>query len=51
MEQEKEMRNSDRQALDQAFGLWRDSAEDGLAYQDCLRSEWGHGAAGSEHEA
>jgi hypothetical protein len=24
----------------QAFGLWRSNAEDGLSYQDRLRSEW-----------
>ena len=23
-----------------AFGMWRDMAEDGLAYQERLRSEW-----------
>ncbi|MDP3719243.1 MAG: CopG family transcriptional regulator [Acidobacteriota bacterium] len=23
-----------------AFGIWRDLAEDGLAYQERLRSEW-----------
>ena len=23
-----------------AFGIWRDMAEDGLAYQERLRSEW-----------
>ena len=25
---------------DRAFGLWRDRAEDGVAYQRRLRSEW-----------
>ena len=28
-------------ALDQAFGLWKDRSEDGLAYQEGLRAEWG----------
>ena len=23
-----------------AFGMWKDMAEDGLAYQERLRSEW-----------
>jgi metal-responsive CopG/Arc/MetJ family transcriptional regulator len=26
---------------DEAFGLWKDRAEDGLDYQSRLRSEWG----------
>lgn len=25
---------------EKAFGLWRDVADDGLAYQERLRSEW-----------
>ncbi len=27
-------------AIDKAFGLWRHRNEDGLAYQERLRSEW-----------
>ena len=27
-------------AIDAAFGLWADREEDGLAYQERLRSEW-----------
>jgi metal-responsive CopG/Arc/MetJ family transcriptional regulator len=27
-------------AIDAAFGLWSDMEEDGLAYQERLRSEW-----------
>jgi hypothetical protein len=27
-------------AIDAAFGLWSDKVEDGLAYQERLRSEW-----------
>lgn len=27
-------------AAGEAFGLWRDRAEDGLAYQQRLRAEW-----------
>ena len=27
-------------ALEQAFGLWADRGEDGLAYQERMRSEW-----------
>ncbi len=27
-------------AQDKAFGIWRDKAEDGVAYQRRLRSEW-----------
>lgn len=27
-------------AEDEAFGLWRDRGEDGLAYQQRLRAEW-----------
>ena len=27
-------------AGDEAFGLWRDRGEDGLAYQQRLRAEW-----------
>lgn len=26
-----------------AFGIWRDRAEDGLAYQERMRSEWERG--------
>lgn len=26
--------------LDDAFGLWRDRAEDGVAYQTRIRQEW-----------
>jgi len=26
---------------DAAFGLWKDRVEDGLRYQERLRSEWG----------
>jgi hypothetical protein len=29
-----------KQALDDAFGAWRDFSEDGQAYQDRIRSEW-----------
>lgn len=29
-----------RPAPEQAFGLWRDDAEDGVAYQERMRSEW-----------
>jgi predicted transcriptional regulator len=27
-------------SADEAFGLWRDRGEDGLAYQQRLRAEW-----------
>ena len=27
-------------AIDRAFGLWADHKEDGLAYQERMRSEW-----------
>lgn len=27
-------------ALDESFGLWSDMKEDGVAYQERLRSEW-----------
>jgi Arc/MetJ-type ribon-helix-helix transcriptional regulator len=27
-------------AIDKAFGLWADRKEDGLAYQERMRSEW-----------
>jgi metal-responsive CopG/Arc/MetJ family transcriptional regulator len=27
-------------AMDAAFGMWADREEDGLAYQERLRSEW-----------
>jgi hypothetical protein len=30
----------DRKALDDAFGLWADHHEDGLAYQLRMRAEW-----------
>ena len=30
-----------RRETDAAFGLWEDRREDGLVYQDRLRSEWG----------
>jgi predicted transcriptional regulator len=29
-----------KSAIDAAFGLWADRKEDGLAYQERLRSEW-----------
>ncbi len=29
-----------REAVDAAFGLWRDRAPDGLAEQERLRAEW-----------
>ena len=29
-----------RNGIDEAFGLWKDRAEDGLAYQLRMRSEW-----------
>ena len=29
-----------RNKSDEAFGIWKSSAEDGLAYQERLRSEW-----------
>ena len=30
----------DETAIDRVFGLWADRNEDGLAYQERLRSEW-----------
>ena len=27
-------------AIERAFGLWGDDGEDGLAYQERMRSEW-----------
>ncbi len=33
-------RSNNDDAMDAAFGLWADRDEDGLAYQERLRSEW-----------
>ncbi len=33
-------RHQPAQQQDAAFGLWRQKAEDGLSYQQRLRSEW-----------
>ena len=33
------------QASSQAFGLWRDRPEEGLAYERRVRDEWAHGDA------
>jgi metal-responsive CopG/Arc/MetJ family transcriptional regulator len=33
-------RKAGRDAIDAAFGLWAGMEEDGLAYQERLRSEW-----------
>ena len=32
----------DETIIDRVFGLWADRHEDGLAYQERLRSEWDH---------
>ena len=32
--------DSTESAVDRAFGLWADRSEDGLAYQERMRSEW-----------
>jgi metal-responsive CopG/Arc/MetJ family transcriptional regulator len=29
-----------RPGMQEAFGLWKERREDGIAYQDRLRSEW-----------
>ncbi|HXE08178.1 MAG TPA: ribbon-helix-helix protein, CopG family [Acidobacteriaceae bacterium] len=29
-----------RPGFDEAFGMWKDRSEDGVAYQERLRSEW-----------
>lgn len=29
-----------RPGFDEAFGMWKDRPEDGVAYQERLRSEW-----------
>lgn len=33
-------REARKQAIDAAFGIWAGMEEDGLAYQERLRSEW-----------
>jgi metal-responsive CopG/Arc/MetJ family transcriptional regulator len=33
-------RQTDGDAIAAAFGIWSDMEEDGLAYQERLRSEW-----------
>lgn len=35
-----EKRKTGDAAIDAAFGIWADREEDGLAYQERLRSEW-----------
>jgi Arc/MetJ-type ribon-helix-helix transcriptional regulator len=32
--------NAAASVIDRAFGLWADRKEDGLAYQERMRSEW-----------
>ena len=34
------IRTEREKVLEAAFGLWKDRPEDGLAYQQRLRSEW-----------
>ena len=34
------LRQQSDAGIDQAFGLWADRSEDGLAYQHRVRSEW-----------
>ena len=37
---EQYLRDNTADPIDQAFGLWGDDGEDGLAYQERMRSEW-----------
>ncbi len=40
LEAEQARRERKSKAWDDAFGLWKDMEEDGLAYQERLRNEW-----------